>query len=371
MKIIEWIRPLREASLAGKHVRLYMGNEAGDLDSACCALAMSYCSQFVDPEIIHLPLFNFPQSHFNLKTEVRYALGLFDIRATDLFFRPDDLENIKSQVEKLEMVLVDHNNVVAEIEHLKDSIVRVIDHHRMVEPCLLPSDCDKIMKLVGSCSSLVAKFCSENVKKSDELCRLLAMAILIDTANFSPNQTIDDIDREQYSELTNQLQDWDKDSVYKKVVDARFDIQGLSIRELLLKDAKTLRCQNEKTIFAATLHCALDEMSNRDGCWNEIETFMNSTESNGADLLLMMGTVSNGENRGFGWWAGPKLRDDFGEKISAFLNGVELFRISEYSTIEKQIPKNSGLKVIAGSDGKVVSRKKALPIFLPWFEENY
>ena len=91
---------------------------------ACCALAMSYCSQFVDPEIIHLPLFNFPQSHFNLKTrdprtashpgprlqillgpwsapvrffknfartnfsvrgsllktEVRYALGLFDIR---------------------------------------------------------------------------------------------------------------------------------------------------------------------------------------------------------------------------------------------------------------------------------------------------
>ena len=91
---------------------------------ACCALAMSYCSQFVDPEIIHLPLFNYPQSHFNLKTrdprtashpgprlqillgpwsapvrffknfartnfwvggsqlktEVRYALGLFDIR---------------------------------------------------------------------------------------------------------------------------------------------------------------------------------------------------------------------------------------------------------------------------------------------------
>ena len=87
----------------------------------------------------------------------------------------------------------------------------------MVEPCLLPSNCDKIMKLVGSCSSLVASFCSENVKKSDELCRLLAMAILIDTANFSPNQTIDDIDRQQYAELTNHLQDWDKDSEYKKV----------------------------------------------------------------------------------------------------------------------------------------------------------
>ena len=50
----------------------------------------------------------------------------------------------------------------------------------------------------------------------------------------------------------------------------------------------------------------LDEMSNRDGCWNEIESFMKSPESNGADLLLLMGTVSNGENRGFGWWAGLK-----------------------------------------------------------------
>ena len=92
----------------------------------------------------------------------------------------------------------------------------------MVEPCLLPSECDKIMKLVGSCSSLVAKFCYKNVKKSDELCRLLAMAILIDTANFSPNQTIDDIDREQYEELTNHLQNWDKDSIYKKVKTSKY-----------------------------------------------------------------------------------------------------------------------------------------------------
>ena len=65
------------------------------------------------------------------------------------------------------------------------------------------------------------------------------------------------------------------------------------------------------------------------------------------------------------------MRDDFGELLWTFLNSVELFRMSEYSTLEKQIPKNSGLKVIAGSDGKVVSRKKALPIFLPWFEENF
>lgn len=107
----------------------------------------------------------------------------------------------------------------------------------MVEPCLLPSNCDKIMKLVGSCSSLVAKFCSENVKKSDELCRLLAMAILIDTANFSPNQTIDDIDREQYGELTNHLQDWDKDSIYKKVknVRTRSKLQSSNVKKNIYK----------------------------------------------------------------------------------------------------------------------------------------
>ena len=38
------------------------------------------------------------------------------------------------------MVLVDHNNVVAEIEHLKDSIVRVIDHHRIVTNACLQSE---------------------------------------------------------------------------------------------------------------------------------------------------------------------------------------------------------------------------------------
>ena len=43
MKIIEWIRPLREASLAGKHVRLYMGNEAGDLDSGKDDSFMTHC----------------------------------------------------------------------------------------------------------------------------------------------------------------------------------------------------------------------------------------------------------------------------------------------------------------------------------------
>ena len=38
------------------------------------------------------------------------------------------------------MVLVDHNNVVAEIEHLKDSIVRVIDHHRIFTNACLQSE---------------------------------------------------------------------------------------------------------------------------------------------------------------------------------------------------------------------------------------
>ena len=35
----------------------------------------------------------------------------------------------------------------------------------------------------------------------------------------------------------------------------------------------------------------------------EVEEFMHSSEANGAQLLLMMGTVVSGENRGFGWFA--------------------------------------------------------------------
>ena len=128
----------------------------------------------------------------------------------------------------------------------------------------------------------------------------------------------------------------------------------------------------------------------------------------------MMGTVASGENRGFGWYA-PKEKGEhsgrrifrwivkmthdslfyskicqimffnlekkkrkfpcwklekFNEKLVPFLESVELFKWSDYEKLPDS-PVGGGARIIAGSDGKVVSRKKALPIFMPWFEREF
>ena len=38
----------------------------------------------------------------------------------------------------------------------------------------------------------------------------------------------------------------------------------------MLKDAKVFHCSNGLIMFAATLHCALDDLLNRPGAWDEI-----------------------------------------------------------------------------------------------------
>jgi len=190
----------------------------------------------------------------------------------------------------------------------------------------------------------------------------------IDTANFAPNQLVDDIDRQQYERLTRELHGWDRDATYTTIINARFAIDGLTIRELMLKDAKVFHCSNGLTMFAATLHCPLDDLLNRPGAWDEISQFLASDESNKANLLLMMGTVASGENRGFGWYA-PQL-ENFNENLLPFLESVELFKWSDYEKLPVT-PVGGGARIIAGSDGKVVSRKKALPIFMPWFERQF
>ena len=62
--------------------------------------------------------------------------------------------------------------------------------------------------------------------------------------------------------------------------------------------------------------------------------------------------------------------ENFNENLLPFLESVELFKWSNYEKLPAA-PVGGGARIIAGSDGKVVSRKKALPIFMPWFERQF
>jgi len=128
-----------------------------------------------------LPFLHYPKSHFNLKTEVAHALKQVNVDADQLLYLHDELDELNQmyQLNRLKIVLVDHNNVVPMLQPFADSIVRIIDHHKLVEPSLIPASCNRTIKLVGSCSSLVSAAIDElKVELPDQLKSLLASAIL-------------------------------------------------------------------------------------------------------------------------------------------------------------------------------------------------
>merc|ERR1712130_397512 len=376
MALKSWLKLLNMEQLLNctSRVNVYIGNESGDLDSVVSALTMAYASDDSSNDSTrHIPMMNFPADMFPIKTESAFALRRFGISAAELFFLTDELENLAKLAaqNRLDIVLVDHNNPVEALLPLASAIRLVVDHHKLVENSALPAAATKRIALVGSCSSLVCDWLRRELGMESlpvELCQLVAQTILIDTANFSPNQLVDQLDRDQYSFVTGMLPEWDRESEYEQIVTARFTIDGLTTRQLLLKDAKFVPTRSQ-SVFASTIHCNLDDFFRRDNFLVDLDAFYRD-ETNDSAVLLLMGTVSSGVNRGFGWYA-KKLSDQkFSEKFRAWQDSVEMFKMGEYEHAVP-LPEYAGLRTIAGSSGKVVSRKKAMPLFLPWFEQNF
>ena len=78
-----------------------------------------------------------------------------------MHFLHDEIDELKAlhQEGRLQLVLVDHNHLVPLLADFTDKVIRIIDHHKLVEPVTVPATCDTMIKLVGSCSSLVAAHC--------------------------------------------------------------------------------------------------------------------------------------------------------------------------------------------------------------------
>jgi len=292
------------------------------------------------------------------------VLEKIDISQNDLFFLPQMIDDLE-QIEDLEIILVDHNEPTGILNESfgSNQVSLIIDHHPENPTNVL--SCEKNIQLVGSCASLVADYAVKAaVYLPDDARELIASAIVIDTSGFSPIQLVEDIDRGMFARMT-EGKDTNVDSLLAELTSARFKIDGLSIRQLLLKDAKHMVVDNNKSIFAATLHCDMGDLLRKEEAWQEIAEFYFSKDCKKSDVLLLMGTVADGTNRGFGWYS-AKMGLDFSEKFAKWQDSVGSWKMGPYEGL-KDIPAVGGARTIAGADGKVVSRKKALPIFIPWF----
>ncbi|KOC61458.1 Discoidin domain-containing receptor 2, partial [Habropoda laboriosa] len=236
-----------------KRIRIVLGNETCDLDSAISALIQAF-SEHLDglkkggPKFVVIPLMNISKREYFLRTEVVFYLMQHNITSNLLTFRDQiDLEDLTKNVKKkVEVILVDHHTLPDEDAFLLDSVVKIIDH-RPQEPGWLWPDRETHMEIVGSCATLVARnFCDKHPEAVDSrISRLLLGPILVDTFNLSAEagraknedfQIVSKLESIAFPQVA------DKGArtaeLFHEIIEAKSDISKLTTDDLLIKDLK-------------------------------------------------------------------------------------------------------------------------------------
>ncbi|XP_014476731.1 PREDICTED: protein prune homolog isoform X1 [Dinoponera quadriceps] len=229
-------------------IRVILGNQTCDLDSAVCALAQGF-SEYVNAkkhgqsDLAVIPVLNIPEKEFRIKTEVVYWLRSHNIPLYLITFRDQiNLQNLQNKTDKkLELILVDHHILPNEDIVLKPSVTNIIDH-RPLDPAWSWSNILLNVEIVGSCTSLVARdILQKNPDMLDaQLASFLIGPILVDTYNMSAKGgrvTATDVDVINKLEQLGRLRT-DRTEVFNKIMNAKTDISELTVEELMLKDLK-------------------------------------------------------------------------------------------------------------------------------------
>lgn len=183
---------------------LIMGNEAGDLDSAASAIAMSYLltyypefgSQFgFQAETMYAPLIQTPRPSLSQRRENLMVYDALDIPVDSLLcvddLGPDpQLSDRLSLHKHMTFGIVDHARLGPEWGE-KKPVELVVDHHEdenAHENARLRIVRSPSNDPVGSCSSIVTNLFEQAAKQTDQrinrdVADLLLSAILLDTKN--------------------------------------------------------------------------------------------------------------------------------------------------------------------------------------------
>ncbi|KAK9472768.1 uncharacterized protein V1510DRAFT_378208 [Dipodascopsis tothii] len=243
--------------VAASRTLLVAGNASADLDSFTSSLVFAYLSQtkerFQDYKRV-LPLFNIPREEVALRPELLHLLANLRIPSEDVICLDEYLEYVRAVPEakdSTDIVLVDHNNLLAELGELYgDRVVGIIDHHQN-EGKPLPANLDpELIRFSGSCSSLVVRYFDEYWTSACEFKKDVATlalgAVLIDTSNLTAKETEDDIEAARLllealgsaTTVTALETGSFRDTFYRDLHDAKNSVDSFSLRDLLRKDYK-------------------------------------------------------------------------------------------------------------------------------------
>ncbi|SCU91851.1 LAFA_0F06238g1_1 [Lachancea sp. 'fantastica'] len=249
--LLGFLKCLKSSYLAGElfnssRLLIVCGNESADLDSVVSAITYAYFSYIKNPGVQIVPVINILKADLELRRDIVWVLKKRNIPHNLLYFH-EDLHDMRKRFRgPIEAVLVDHNDSQSLAKKVVDSVVGIIDHH---EDLGLHKDISerhggpRIIRPAGSCSSLVFNFWNESLKNGSEqkfggsdALSLCLGALLIDTTNMA--YKVEDPDKEAHAAYKELLPNVDFEVYSSQLRQAKDDIAGLSLRDILRKDYK-------------------------------------------------------------------------------------------------------------------------------------
>ncbi len=226
-----------KAAKAGKPVRVFMGNEASDLDSMATSVLYAWSKGIASDGLANIPVMNIPREDFNLRTEAVWLFKQAGIEPKNLTFLDDiDLGAVFTKSGS-KLVLIDHNKLAAAQAAWAGSVEEILDHHADEN---LYAGAKKNIAPVGSASTLVAEILmADGSGKLDAGAATLALGtILLDTVNLDPEaKRVTPRDEAVAGKLL-AASKADRKALFDSLQFEKFNVASLSTKDILRKDYK-------------------------------------------------------------------------------------------------------------------------------------
>ncbi|CAI4053676.1 hypothetical protein SUVZ_15G3580 [Saccharomyces uvarum] len=350
-----------------------VGNESADLDSIASAITYSYCQYIYNQSCnseekcgLTIPIIDIPREDLSLRRDVMYVLEKLCIKEEELFFI-EDLVSLKEQAPhgtKLNSYLVDNNDAPKNLKNYIDNVVGIIDHHVDLQKHLDAEP--RVVKVSGSCSSLVFNYWYEKLQGDHEVVMNIAPflmgAILIDTSNMQRKvESSDKLAIKRCQEVINGATDevsvqglQDTSAFYKEMKSRKNDIRGFSVSDILKKDYKQFNFQGKGPEgLEIGLSSIVKRMSwlfgEHDGETEFIKQCKRFQEERGLDVLVLLTSWRKAgvSHRELVIMGDPKVVRGLIEKVSDklalqqfggdFDQGVVMFRQLNVEATRKQV----------------------------------
>jgi len=244
-------------------VRVVLGNEAGDTDSMVSALILAFflwSSEGVAAKSPVFPVINFPSDELRLRKDNVELLEVVGIEKDRLVFVEEVPLKQLAIAGRLELTLVDHNELSPLQDFLANAVVGVVDHHQDADlyAATVRPGRKNVVFPTGSCASLVAQAMLKSDVGRDLLADpainlLIRSTIMLDTGCLADEFKTTDLDREMLNAIPAEKAwgDYSDLEWHKRLKSLRADMSGFSGMDMMKKDLKFASGGDEKFAVAS------------------------------------------------------------------------------------------------------------------------